>query len=192
MVGRRLGGRDALLPHPALSRRERVQPPSPLGGRVGDEGATSAACAPILVIGIGNPSRGDDALGPLCIEQLEALALPGVELLTDFQLQVEYALDLAGRQAVVFVDAAADGAEPFDFRPVEAVADSSHTSHVLSPQAVLAACERVGVTPPSSAWVMAIRGYGFDLGEPLGQGAEGNLAAALAHLSAWLADNGRT
>ena len=54
--------------------------------------------APRLVIGIGNPSRGDDAIGPLAVERLEALALPGVELLTDFQLQVEHALDLIGRR----------------------------------------------------------------------------------------------
>lgn len=65
--------------------------------------------APILIIGIGNPSRGDDALGPLAIERLEALDLAGVELLTDFQLQVEYALDLAGRRRVIFVDASVSG-----------------------------------------------------------------------------------
>ena len=39
--------------------------------------------APRLIIGIGNPSRGDDAIGPLAIERLEALDLPGAELLTD-------------------------------------------------------------------------------------------------------------
>ncbi|MBL8482901.1 MAG: Ni/Fe hydrogenase, partial [Rhodocyclaceae bacterium] len=40
----------------------------------------------------GNPGRGDDALGPLFAERIEALDLPGVECLTDFQLQVEHAL----------------------------------------------------------------------------------------------------
>jgi hydrogenase maturation protease len=66
--------------------------------------------APLLVIGIGNPSRGDDALGPLFIERVEILladelARGQIELLTDFQLQLEHALDLAGRARVVFVDA---------------------------------------------------------------------------------------
>jgi hypothetical protein len=48
---------------------------------------------PILVFAWGNPSRGDDALGPLFAERIEALGLPGVECLTDFQLQVEHALE---------------------------------------------------------------------------------------------------
>lgn len=135
--------------------------------------------APILIIGIGNPSRGDDALGPLCIERLEALALPGVELLTDFQLQVEFALDLAGRREVVFVDAAASGPDPYAFRPVGQASGLGHTSHAISPEAVLAACPRVGVQPPAQAHVLAIRGHGFALGEGLSQQAEGNLRQAL-------------
>jgi hydrogenase maturation protease len=92
---------------------------------------------PILVIGIGNPSRGDDAIGPLAIERLEALGLPGVELLTDFQLQVEHALDLVGRSEVVFVDATVAGEGPFSFEPVAPAADLSATTHALAPAAVL-------------------------------------------------------
>ncbi|MEW6676846.1 MAG: hydrogenase maturation protease [Pseudomonadota bacterium] len=143
--------------------------------------------APILVIGIGNPSRGDDALGPLCIERLAALNLPGVELLTDFQLQVEYALDLSGREQVVFVDAAVSGPAPYAFRPVGPATGLAHTSHAISPEAVLAACERVGVTPPKSTWIMAIRGYGFELGQALSPGAKDNLEAALLRLVNMLA-----
>ena len=137
---------------------------------------------PVLLIGIGNPSRGDDALGPLCIERLAVLDLPDVELLTDFQLQVEFALDLDGRREVVFIDAAAAGPEPYDFRPVGPDGGLSHTSHALSPEAVLAACHRVGVTPPPASHVLAIRGYGFELGEGLSEEAARNLEAALSLL----------
>lgn len=139
--------------------------------------------APVLIIGIGNPSRGDDALGPECIQRLEAMHLPDVDLLTDFQLQVEFALDLAGRREVVFVDAAAGGAEPYAFRPVGRAAGMSHTSHAISPEAVLAACEQVGVAPPPSAHVLAIRGYAFELGEGLSSKAVHNLDAAIAGLA---------
>ncbi|MBL9110068.1 MAG: hypothetical protein JNM74_12375, partial [Myxococcales bacterium] len=53
--------------------------------------------APVLVIGIGNPSRGDDALGPAVVARLEELLraeLAGgqVETLVDFQLQIEHTL----------------------------------------------------------------------------------------------------
>jgi len=135
--------------------------------------------APILIIGIGNPSRGDDAIGPTAIERLEALAPPGVELLTDFQLQVEYALDLVGRQQVIFIDASVSAEPPFTFEPVQPAADESATSHALSPAAVLDTYRRITGAPLPSCWVLAVRGYAFELGEPLSPEAEGNLQAAM-------------
>jgi hydrogenase maturation protease len=143
--------------------------------------------APRLVIGIGNPSRGDDAIGPLAIERLEALGLPGMELLTDFQLQVEHALDLLGRCEVVFIDAAASGEAPFDFVPAQPAADASATTHTLSPAAVLEAFRRVTGEAPPAAFVLAVRGYDFELGAPLSAAAARNLDAALEMLVARLA-----
>jgi hydrogenase maturation protease len=143
--------------------------------------------APRLIIGIGNPSRGDDAIGPLAIERLEALDLHDAELLTDFQLQVEHALDLIGRREVVFIDAAASGAEPFDFSPGNPEADASATSHALSPAAVLQAFLRVTDEPLPAAFVLAVRGYDFELGVPMSAAAARNLDAALEMLVAHLA-----
>ncbi|MDP2352142.1 MAG: hydrogenase maturation protease [Pseudomonadota bacterium] len=140
-----------------------------------------------MVIGIGNPSRGDDALGPLLIERLEAFQLPDVELLTDFQLQVEYALDLRGRREVVFVDASLEAPAPFSFSPAVAVEDASYSSHELSPGAVLHAYEKLfGVAPP--AHVLAIRGEAFELGEDLSAAASANLDAALAFIARRFSD----
>jgi hydrogenase maturation protease len=137
-----------------------------------------------LVIGIGNPSRGDDAIGPLAIERLQALDLPGVELLTDFQLQVEHALDLIGRREVVFIDAAAGGSAPFRFESSAPAADASATSHALSPAAVLEAFRRVTEEPLPSAFVLAVRGYDFELGAPMSAAAARNLDAAMEMLIA--------
>jgi hydrogenase maturation protease len=134
--------------------------------------------APILIIGIGNPSRGDDALGPLLIERLEALALPDVELLTDFQLQVEFSLDLQARQKVIFVDASLNAAAPFTFSPVLAAEDTSYSSHALSPGAVLHAYQKLFGEPPLS-YVLAIRGEAFELGEGLSTDAAAHLDAAI-------------
>jgi hydrogenase maturation protease len=138
-----------------------------------------------LIIGIGNPSRGDDALGPLLIERLEALqlsdTLPDVELLTDFQLQVEFALDLQHRQRVIFVDASLNATAPFEFSPVTAAEDNSYSSHALSPGAVLHAYRKLYGEPPP-AFVLAIRGEAFELGEGLSQAAATHLDSALAWL----------
>lgn len=141
--------------------------------------------APILIIGIGNPSRGDDALGPLLIESLQDLARPDVELLTDFQLQVEFALDLEGRREVIFVDASVAVPAPFAFTAAVAEADHSYSSHALSPGAVLHAYRNLFGDPPPS-WVLAIRGHAFELGEGLSADAAANLAAARAWLLARL------
>ncbi len=142
----------------------------------------------LLIIGIGNPSRGDDALGPLLIERLEALAPPDVELLTDFQLQVEYALDLQGRQAVIFIDASVDAPAPFTFTPAVAEEDASYSSHELSPGAVLHAYRKLFGTPPE-AYVLAVRGETFELGEEPSLAARSNLEAAYTFLLARFSDN---
>lgn len=144
----------------------------------------------VLILAWGNPSRGDDAIGPRLIERLEGLpdALPGLEvgLLTDFQLQIEHALDLVDRDLVVFADASASGPEPFEIGPVAPDPITPISTHALSPGAVLGVYRRVvGVREPA-CFVLGIRGYAFDLGSDLSSAASANLDAALAHLLDWL------
>jgi hydrogenase maturation protease len=137
--------------------------------------------APVLVLAIGNPSRGDDALGPLLAERLEAASLPGVEVIVDFQLQIEHALDLEGRRHVIIVDASRDVAPPFEWQTPVADATMLHTTHSLSPGALLRTAARVGRAPTANIRVLAVRGNAFELGAPLS-------SAAARHLdSAWLA-----
>lgn len=147
----------------------------------------TADVAPRLVIALGNPSRGDDALGLLIAERLEALELPGVEVLVDYQLQIEYALDLRGRKEVIFVDASVSGDAPFRLELLAARGDPSVTTHALSPQALLDGFSRLTGEPAPPARVLAVRGYGFQLGADLSAGAEGNLerafSALVSHLS---------
>jgi hydrogenase maturation protease len=135
------------------------------------------APAPVLVLAVGNPSRGDDAIGPELAARLEAAALPDVEVIVEFQLQVENALDLVGRERVVFVDAGLDTPAPFELRQVRARADFLHTSHAISPEAVLATFRRVQGAEPPECWVLCVRGETFELGAALSAAAERHLAA---------------
>ncbi len=152
-------------------------------------GATEAAAAPLLVIGIGNPSRGDDALGPACIDALEAAVLPpAVELLTEFQLQVEHVLDLARCSRVVFVDASIACASPFSFDTIEADMRVTPLSHALSPAELLGVYRRVQGAAPPPARLLAIRGFEFELGSPLSSLARANLEAAVRFLMTRLPD----
>lgn len=139
----------------------------------------TSTVSPWLVLAIGNPSRGDDSLGPLAAQRLAAMRLRGVEVLTDFQLQVEHVIDLLCRRGVVFVDAAASGQAPFELRPLAAAPDLRHSTHSMSPAAVLDAYRRLTGEEPPPAQLLAIRGHEFELGAPLSAAAAANLEAAL-------------
>ena len=149
----------------------------------------------LLILAVGNPSRGDDALGPLFLERLAAAREQGsdwneVELLTDFQLQIEHAVDLEGRALVLFVDASISCPPPYQFTRLQPARDTSYTSHALSPAAVLHVYEQINRTPPPPAFQLAIRGERFELGESLSSAAEANLAAALEFAGRLLARRG--
>ncbi len=139
--------------------------------------------APLLIFGWGNPSRGDDALGPALIERIEA-ALPHhpewgeVALLTDFQLQPEHALDLDGCARVLFVDASVSCVPPHVFDRLQPSRDFSYTTHAMKPEALLAVFRQVTGGEPPPAWLLTIRGDSFELGEPLSRQAQAHLDAA--------------
>ena len=124
---------------------------------------------PILVFAYGNPSRGDDALGPSMYELLEeqqrqAGMLSDVALLTDFQLQIEHATDLQHRQRVVFIDASLTASPPYELDPVLPEQDISYTTHAMSPAAVLSVYQQIHRRPPPTTYILSIRGYAFELG----------------------------
>jgi hydrogenase maturation protease len=148
------------------------------------------------VFACGNPSRGDDALGPALLERLARRQAQGnladCDLLTDFQLQVEHALDLVGRELVIFVDASLSGHEPYAFTPVTPEPALTYSTHEMTPGAVLHTYARlapqIAPGPCPKAWLLAIRGYRFELGEGLSAAALTNLDAAAAFLDAYLSD----
>jgi len=151
---------------------------------------SAAKPAPLLVLGWGNLSRGDDALGPSCIAVLQA-QLPErlrdqVEFLDDYQLQVEHVLDLVNRQAVLFIDASLSCTAPFNATPVQARRDTSYSSHALSPEALLQVfCDLEGQAPPPVT-LLAIRGEAFELGQPMSPAAQAHLAAAVDWARQWI------
>jgi len=138
-----------------------------------------------LLFGYGNPGRGDDALGPLLIERIEQCRLADTACLTDMQLLIEHATDLAGFDRILFVDADVSCAEPFEFSTVQAKQDDSYTSHALTPAALLFIYRQVYRCAAPEAFLLRIRGYAFELGNPLSERAQHNLKAAIAKVRQW-------
>jgi hydrogenase maturation protease len=150
----------------------------------------SASVPPVLVLGWGNLSRGDDALGPLCVaalrDTLPAHLVDHVEFLDDYQLQIEFALDLIGRTRILFIDASLNCVEPFEVHTAVARRDSTISSHALSPEALLQVFVDLQGHVPPPATVLAIRGAAFELGEPMTAAAKANLVAAQRWGSTWI------
>ena len=144
--------------------------------------------AKLLLFGYGNPGRGDDALGPELIGRIAQLHLADVECQNDMQLQVEHVTDLAACKRVLFIDADISCAEPFDFSEIGAVKDDSYTSHAMSPTALLHAYSQVYGKDAPPAFLLRIRGYDFELGDPLTGKASANLERATEKVRDWLAD----
>ncbi|MDD5328432.1 MAG: hydrogenase maturation protease [Sulfuricella sp.] len=143
--------------------------------------------APLLVFAYGNPSRGDDALGPQLLDLLADQLFhhpewPELELLTDFQLQVEHAVDLENREIALFIDASVSCPAPCALSRLQPARDIHYTTHEMSPEAVLHVFEKIFHRPAPPAFLLAVRGESFNLGEPLTPEASGNRDAALALL----------
>ncbi len=153
-----------------------------------------APIAPVLIFAWGNPSRGDDALGPMFVEQLaeppgallSSMPFDTFECLSDYQLQIEHALDLAGRQRVLFVDASLDCKPPFEVTSLKAARDASFTTHSMSPESVMQVYRDLYGVEPAPCTLLAIRGERFELGEAPTRTALSNLQNALNWCRQWL------
>lgn len=143
--------------------------------------------APVVIFAIGNPSRGDDAIGPECYGRLEKMAkneiLAGrVELIEDFQLNIEHALDLEGRELALFIDAGENTPAPFVFERIFPAAIASHSTHALPPQAVLQVYRQTEGKEPPPSFLLCVRGERFELGEALSSEALARVDKAMTLL----------
>ncbi len=135
----------------------------------------------LTVLAWGNPGRGDDALGPEFAQRLQA-AHQGparLEVVVDFQLQIEHALDLVDQDLALFVDASLSCPPPFVFEELSAAREIAYTTHAMPPTTILRVYHDIQGEPPPPAFLLSLRGESFEFGASLGVRAEQHLAAAL-------------
>ena len=145
----------------------------------------------VAVICYGNPSRGDDALAPLLYDHLIELFDEREDLLiiNDFQLQIEHIVDIQQAELVLFIDAHVNCVAPFEFTQLQVSKKLGHTSHALSPADLLGFYRQSLGEPPPLAFILAIKGESFELGEQLSASAQENLTQAQAFVVQLLTDN---
>ena len=133
-----------------------------------------------LVIGYGNPLRGDDGLGWRVAERLaERLPADQVEILTCQQLTPELAATLSRASFVLFIDASVQE-PPGTFR-LQSVQPAQLTpttfSHHLTPGQLLTLSQQLYAAAPA-AQLLSVGGLEFGAQEQL----SASVAALLPHL----------
>lgn len=131
------------------------------------------ATAPILVLGVGNPHRGDDGAGALVIEALRGRVPAGVELACRQGEPTSLLLAWEGRERLVLIDAAAPAGQPgrvcsFDVAAgsLPAICGSHASGHGLGPAQAVELARVLGRLPPR-ALLYTIEAAAFETGAPL-------------------------
>ncbi len=128
-----------------------------------------------LIVGYGNPLRGDDGAGPLVAERLAArLPEEQFRLVRTQQLMPELALEIAAAEIshVLFIDATRNQIQAVNLVPLQPAATDS-CGHQMSPQLLLELAARLYArTVPG--WLLTIGGEEFCYAEQLSAAAQKN------------------
>lgn len=137
----------------------------------------------ILVYGYGNPGRQDDGLGNEFVNRLEnwiqTHQLSGIEVDSNYQLNIEDAAVIADKDIVIFVDASVESIEDFALtRVLPADSHIEFTMHACSSSFVLDLCNKIYGKNPET-FLLHIKGYEWGFVEQLSSKAISNLEKAL-------------
>lgn len=143
-----------------------------------------------LVIGLGNPLRGDDSIGQRAAEALYHCMEPGAaEVRLCHQLTPELSEPLARASLAIFIDAR-DGGPPGEIcaKLVDSFGEARHT-HFMTPSALLQLAKSLYGRAPH-AWIVTVNAAHFDLGQPLSPEVERALPALVDRVCALVAAEG--
>ncbi|MBV1873202.1 MAG: hydrogenase maturation protease [Gammaproteobacteria bacterium] len=128
----------------------------------------------LSLIFIGNPSRGDDAVGPLLFlemeEWLQHVKMPerNIQLLNTFQLEPELCCDIKETERLIIIDASII---PANTAWMETLSDEISSSplwtHAMPPTALLALYENIYHRTAPKTCLLHIPGESFELGDTL-------------------------
>jgi hydrogenase maturation protease len=150
---------------------------------------------PALVIGFGNPLRGDDGIGPAVAEALaNETATDRCQIIVCHQLTPDLAEPIAAAALVIFIDAAVDVSPgKIAIREVQGMAPrSSGLFHAADPAALIDLAKRLYGQAPK-AFLVTIGASSLDLGYGLSAAATAALPEAIAAVRALISErNGGT
>jgi hydrogenase maturation protease len=125
-----------------------------------------------LLIGVGNPFRGDDGVGSVVIRRLRSQILPGFTIMEETGDGAELLEAWQGASAVILVDAVQSGAAPGTIHRIDATTEKlpkwfSHCStHAFGVAEAVELARTMGELPPSLV-IYGIEGLDFSAGTSL-------------------------
>ncbi|MCP4552658.1 MAG: hypothetical protein GY834_11580 [Bacteroidetes bacterium] len=145
----------------------------------------------ILLYGYGNPGRQDDGLGNAFIDQIEgwiaAHKIEGIELDSNYQLNIEDANAISEKDLAIFIDASVEDLDDFCISKVTETSSITFTTHAASPGYIVDLCKKIYHKAPPT-YLVHIRGYEWAFKEGLTDKAIKNLELALDYVKSFLLD----
>ncbi len=141
---------------------------------------------PLLVIGIGNSSRGDDGLGWAFLDAISQMQQLPAQLEYRYQLAVEDAELLTRFPRVLFADACETAlSDGFSLEPCLPDAVAQLYTHQQTPGAILFLTQELYGHRPE-AWCLRIQGYEWEFDMGLSEKGKENMERALGVFMEWL------
>ncbi len=148
-----------------------------------------------LIIGYGNPLRGDDGAGPIFVEQLRTKLAPDfARIITVHQLTPELALELSRPEITraLFVDVKRQQHSAAEILPLPKDSVQSSFGHQLQPDILLHSAEHL-YGRPLPGWLLTLPGRDFSFSEQLSSTTSDAFESALeACLSFLRSDTARS
>ncbi len=136
---------------------------------------------PILLLGLGNDLRGDDAAGRLVAQEAAQWHLAGLRVIHVQQLVPELAAALADANTAILIDASRAGSNEPTLTPVTAEASEGSLTHHLSPGQFLGLA-RALFDWAGEMWLLSIPAESFEMGDAITARCRAGILSALSLL----------
>lgn len=143
-----------------------------------------------MVVGIGNPLRSDDGLGPFIVQKIEEKNLPGVQVRIAHQLNIELLEEVSHYDKILLVDASYFE-QGLVFRKIESIVHAEGaSSHHLSPEFFWFLAHKL-YGQSLSLYLCAVQGHNFQMGETFSPAVQFIIPKAIEEISEFLTEQKR-
>jgi hydrogenase maturation protease len=151
-------------------------------------------CPRCIVLGVGNPHRGDDGAGPAVARKLWGLAIQDVEVIEHGGEATALVAQMEGAASVFLIDACASGAPPGTVRRFDVSAALVPeeialrlSTHAFGPATAVELARSLGQLPHRCI-IYTIEGASFTPGAPLSPQVAAGVAQVAGRVRAEIAD----